>query len=653
MLGYRSYFTASVPEGTGQDVVPLVLGQVHAWLRGKGYEPDRVTAGSVVDIGAGAEASLSEEHADDGSESVLFTLREKNGTGTWVTQIVVHDPHRARKKAWVWLDIDGPEQARTAVPRVARSLLDVLDARDGGARLDARVRTVGSDDVGQLVTALRDDSRRGPVFVAGSDDSLPLHPWRELVGDLLKQTTGLAAGYLLDPDATKEFAHLVGPTHSVMPGTMRTFVRGIVIGDEIDARRHRILTTQRILTDGRRMIGMLGVRARHLTLAQPVPHAAVRVEERLLRRADEDFYASLGRARNAQRPALVRDHDSVRPGAAEFESGMASIIDDEATVTESSARLAPATEAPDAGAEAQPNPTGASAPSVVPEQVVADDVDAFLALRTVLKEVLGAEEVTADAVLELGSKAEAEADLRSLLKRKEMYAATLNDTIGALREEHAETERRLDDEMAEHAQTAVDLERVTGELHALRIRLQQEGNAELAWKALVSAESMRAPNSFSDLLERLATLENVVWTGADDVALALEASDTMGTWAGKTWQVLLALNDYARVSKAGSFHGSVEHFLTTTPPGCYGFSANRHAQNESEDVRTTARYREKRLLRVPSTIDPSGRVFMGAHFKIAQFGMISPRLHYYDAVAKDGTVYVGYIGPHLPTQQTN
>lgn len=39
---------------------------------------------------------------------------------------------------------------------------------------------------------------------------------------------------------------------------------------------------------------------------------------------------------------------------------------------------------------------------------------------------------------------------------------------------------------------------------------------------------------------------------------------------------------------------------------------------------------------------------MGAHFKIAKYGTVSPRLHLHDAVAEDGRVYVGYIGPHLP-----
>lgn len=46
---------------------------------------------------------------------------------------------------------------------------------------------------------------------------------------------------------------------------------------------------------------------------------------------------------------------------------------------------------------------------------------------------------------------------------------------------------------------------------------------------------------------------------------------------------------------------------------------------------------------------PSERVFMGAHFKIAQSARVSPRVHYLDATATTGCIYVGYIGPHLPT----
>jgi hypothetical protein len=79
----------------------------------------------------------------------------------------------------------------------------------------------------------------------------------------------------------------------------------------------------------------------------------------------------------------------------------------------------------------------------------------------------------------------------------------------------------------------------------------------------------------------------------------------------------------------------------------------RYARDESEDVRNNARLSAARMFTVPEEVEPGGEVFMGAHFRIAKAGMVSPRMHYFDATAIDGKVYVGYIGPHLPTKMTN
>ena len=56
---------------------------------------------------------------------------------------------------------------------------------------------------------------------------------------------------------------------------------------------------------------------------------------------------------------------------------------------------------------------------------------------------------------------------------------------------------------------------------------------------------------------------------------------------------------------------------------------------------------------VPAELAPDDTVFMGAHFKIARKGLISPRMHYYDDTGQSGKIYVGYIGKHLPNAHTN
>lgn len=49
-----------------------------------------------------------------------------------------------------------------------------------------------------------------------------------------------------------------------------------------------------------------------------------------------------------------------------------------------------------------------------------------------------------------------------------------------------------------------------------------------------------------------------------------------------------------------------------------------------------------------STVDPAGKLFMGEHLPIAQYGMISPRMHLYNDPTASKRIYIGYIGPHLP-----
>lgn len=46
-------------------------------------------------------------------------------------------------------------------------------------------------------------------------------------------------------------------------------------------------------------------------------------------------------------------------------------------------------------------------------------------------------------------------------------------------------------------------------------------------------------------------------------------------------------------------------------------------------------------------------ILVGAHFKIAQSGTLSPRMHYYDDTTRSGNVSTGYLGPHLLTDMTN
>jgi hypothetical protein len=193
-------------------------------------------------------------------------------------------------------------------------------------------------------------------------------------------------------------------------------------------------------------------------------------------------------------------------------------------------------------------------------------------------------------------------------------------------------------------------ERAEAERHLryARTQLVVAGRGDVAWsEPALDVRDIR-PDTFVELLERLVELEHVTFTGDDGVTLDLDKHGNSRSWAGKTWDALLALDDYARISVTEGFPGDVSAYLTDTPAGWRTFSGNRHAATESGDVQHNPQLRTPRELCVPPEIAPTGRAFMGAHFKIAQSATISPRMHYLDATARTQLVYVGYIGPHLP-----
>ncbi|MFC4950719.1 hypothetical protein [Pseudonocardia sp. GCM10023141] len=203
-------------------------------------------------------------------------------------------------------------------------------------------------------------------------------------------------------------------------------------------------------------------------------------------------------------------------------------------------------------------------------------------------------------------------------------------------------------EQRERADAEEDRAEAERRLRYLRKQLVVVGRADVAWtEPELDIRDIR-PDTFVDLLERLAELEHVTFTGDGGVTLDLDKHGNSRSWAGKTWDALLALDDYARISLGEGFAGDVSAYLADTPAACRTFSGNRHASTESGDVQRNPQLRNPRELPVPAEVEPSGRAFMGAHFKIAQSATISPRLHYLDATARTRVIYVGYIGPHLP-----
>jgi hypothetical protein len=213
-----------------------------------------------------------------------------------------------------------------------------------------------------------------------------------------------------------------------------------------------------------------------------------------------------------------------------------------------------------------------------------------------------------------------------------------------------ETSRRLEDELLEHLETQQRNEELEARNRYLEALLLTSSAAS---EVYADARTDHVPDSFDELLVLKDEFAHLEFTCDEETAAVLDDKDPSGIWARKTWRILETLDDYVRATLEGRCDRDVESYLKETPAGFRGYSVNKHASTESKDVQNNPRFAAARVFTVPVSVDPAGEMQMMSHFKIAQSGQVSPRLYYYDDSRGTGKVYVGYIGPHLPTKRTN
>ncbi|MBR8744705.1 hypothetical protein [Nocardiopsis sp. MG754419] len=193
----------------------------------------------------------------------------------------------------------------------------------------------------------------------------------------------------------------------------------------------------------------------------------------------------------------------------------------------------------------------------------------------------------------------------------------------------------------------------------LRERIREKGLFRLAAAPAPLDPEHRPPARVSELLERITddtTLPHLYFTLEDQTVYELADSRKETLWVTRAWEALLALNDYARYQFDNPGSGLGFHSYLRDPPDGYRvIPVKRLASQESDHVRNRGKLNEKRFFRVPPEVDPAGRVPMYAHIKLdIEYG-ICPRLYFFPDLGPDTTnrVYVGYLGRHLPVQQSN
>lgn len=242
------------------------------------------------------------------------------------------------------------------------------------------------------------------------------------------------------------------------------------------------------------------------------------------------------------------------------------------------------------------------------------------------------------------------AQIAELIEDRELALVLAEEQEGRANTFFADRESTLA-EWAERDQRVLELENL---VRSLRQRLVAGGRAAEAYLPPEEATAT-PPATFAELLDWIDTdLTQLTFSGERDVMLALDRSPESATWARSSWETLRTMQAYAEAKVAKDFHGDFKMWCENPPTGSYAIPGGKVVRDESETVRNNPRWRREREFLVPSEVDPSGRLFMGAHVRIGASGSgrISPRLYFYDETGQTGNIYLGYLGRHLTNTKT-
>ncbi|MBF6605167.1 MAG: hypothetical protein IVW53_06245 [Chloroflexi bacterium] len=174
-----------------------------------------------------------------------------------------------------------------------------------------------------------------------------------------------------------------------------------------------------------------------------------------------------------------------------------------------------------------------------------------------------------------------------------------------------------------------------------------------------ASESAAVPEDVTSSSEAIALARkhfaNLAIPESAAVSLAeLDAANENSGWARSAWRAFRALNAY--VEEATSYNGFWD-WCERSSTGLWAASEKKLAMSESETVMNSRELREKRRFEVDRRVDPSGRLVMVAHIKVAEGGgQQIPRIYFHDDTkGPTGKVHIGFFGPHrfVPNKGTN
>jgi hypothetical protein len=651
-IGYRSILQLD----NSSDALRVAEDQLRDWITSKarrgtrGLERADWDGPGVHILGPSARLTVL-KHAgqDDRHRRSLLEYVEDNDQGIWTTRVyAMSDPTSRRYRQTLWFESEGRGRRGQNIipspPRIVRNTLETVDAFDGVVPILPGPRTMRGDDHADLLGYITDPERSISLVVAAPVPGVGNENWARAVDALTKETLGCATFFVLDDAAHDQLNQQLGAAHAIPSGALRTFVPGVELEDPLDARRHRVLTPATILKGlqtlpaNRNKPARMGFDSRTRRLVSVSPR---------LHLLEKELPSELTRAtRILQRLRLVLD-DDVAP------SPLPSTGPPKSSASEIAAPVPV-----ELAASPPPEPTE----EVLPEpEPIALPQPALGRLSDLVHRVLGKKNVDDQTLATLAERFDRQ---ETLVRASTASAESLQKKRERLEDQVATLKAQLDTEKFERAVAESGrqaAERKTRQLEAWRAS-RPDRYEFVETRAPLWEDD---PVSVMDIVERLTDekgFEEVrryvsltdVGRAIDDAA-DIDVVDKSSLYATSFWEYVLVLMDYVKEVDERGFNGNVHTYLDAgdrvVGRKCV---RTRHRPNESESVANNSKWRKERTFTVPTSLHPSGKMFMTAHFAPTHRDQNAPRMYY--AIGKlDGSTHahIGYIGMHLTNTRTN
>lgn len=618
---------------------------------------------------------------------LLEVVNTSNRNGRWTTRLYAMTATKeSRYRQVIWVEVIPPasfeEPARR--PNLVVNLVKQYEVHESNVPISDSIREVfDHKEVDVLVDQIFDQQRRVAIVVAApisDENDHAHHQWREILKTLTDDSCGCASYFLLKPEVYDYFCQRIGNL-KMDKGCLRTYLPQVNPSDDLDPKRHRILTSSTLYhgidSETRKFRRELS----RIIAQTPCTYLWEKGLDGELKSAEDVL-------------SKQRIHVPTFPS-----NPVVEVLPDETRDQELSLTGGLANTVQEALAKKKPQ-RYLEGPSTQVLQT--------RATRTVRARLIGGREVPwANPLIALIRRFAPLFNPKTHEDLKEGVEA-LSDGINGIDKRYnelaASTRKLKQDQLEERNKLQIALE--TGEVLLQQVRedlseqirrakqekdrfeeqeiersyerderrkLEAE-NRKLQWQV---SHPQLSPHDFVDTEQYLdeppadmATLFD--WMTADDLypevrkyveftdpdgmqdaILILDEKDEKARFAADFWKFILVLRDYMRAVEAGDFSGCVHDYLDKSIGVYRTCSQKRHSPTESETVQNNGKMCRERIFPVPVEVNPDGEVRMLAHFKMSHRDTNDPRMHYYADTRYTHKVYIGYIGPHLTNTKTN